>query len=229
MTTPRLPGRDNLRPKGEARVLRLHVFTPRQRRSRAALYVLLSLVVLSIVLATLHYLYVRPPLVELCATPTRFSRRSNDFPVTLCGEISRAMAVAQRSLRYRVNDGPWRDVGAGEEAPPRLFLVEVPAREIWHGYNRVEIDASALALAPQRRAVSFFYDATPPALPFTADWRGELELDRGGWEVLGVGAVRRVRPLRGREGAALVLPVAGVFAGGRRVRTQMTLRYGLHD
>lgn len=174
-------------------------------------------------------LYARPPLVEVFSTPTRFSRRTEEFTVNVCGITSRAMKYARRRLRFRANQGAWRDIHQDYvSSHSRHFRIELPASALVAGDNQIEIEAEAIALRPQRLVLPFHYDPQPLRLPIRVAWeRPDVEVEDGAWHSFDAGGERRVRPTPGHEGYDRILIVAGAFAGGRRVRTDVTFRHAV--
>lgn len=174
-------------------------------------------------------LYARPPLVEVFSSPTRFSRRTEEFTVNVCGITSRAMKYARRSLRFRANQGAWHDIHQDyTSSHSRHFRIEVPASQLVAGDNRIEIEAEAFALPPHRLTLPFRYDPQPPRVPVRIDWeRPDVEVEDGAWQSFDATGERRVRPIPGHEGYDRILIVAGAFAGGRRVSTDVTFRHAV--
>ena len=163
------------------------------------------------------------PLVRMQTPAERFSRRSGDLTVNLCG----ALSPLARSARYRVNGGRWH-VLRGE--PPRnyapFFTIELEAAELRPGANELLIEASGYArLRPSVTRLQFEYDPSPVRLPIVLDWKGRrVEVEEGLWETYGAGGEWRARPKPGYEGYDRIAMVSGAFAGGRRVRVEMVFR-----
>jgi hypothetical protein len=163
--------------------------------------------------------------VQVFDLPDSFSRRSGDLTVNISGAISKFT----KEVRYRLNDGHWQKVARGApRAPEPLFLIELEAKKLHAGTNTLTIEASAFGRPPQSYQRQFKYDPSSVSLPITRDWlNSDLEAYDGYWEKFLSDGVWRVRPKPGFEGYDRILMVAGAFAEGRRIETDVIFRYAV--
>jgi hypothetical protein len=159
-------------------------------------------------------------LIRIHHAPAVFARRVSAFTVNVTGEL----AAGARGLAYRLNDGPWREVG---HRPPRApfpaFTIELPAAALRDGENRLELRARGWWRPDELRRLSFTYDPAPIVLPIEVDWSRLpwLDVQDGRFEVTPEG---RLRPIPGHEGFDRTVAVTGAFPGGRRVTVDVVFR-----
>lgn len=171
--------------------------------------------------------YWQLPLVQVFDLPDSFSRRSGEMTVNVSGAVS----SFAKEVRYCVNDGQWQEVARGApRAPMSFFLIEMEATKLRSGTNTLMIEASAFGRPPQSYQRQFKYDPSPVSLPIARDWlNSEVEAYDGYWEKFLSDDVWRVRPKPGFEGYDRILTVAGAFAEGRRIETDVIFRYKIGD
>lgn len=150
--------------------------------------------------------------------PKRFPRRYGDFTVNICGRLS----SAARSARYRLNDGPWREISHGlPRVPHPLFTVELRCDELRHGRNVLLLWADATTGDEQTVPLEFSYEPDPVELPVKQTWEGDLDVQDGPWERVRVDEGWHVRPRPGTELYDRIIVATGAFAGGREIQTEL--------
>jgi hypothetical protein len=161
------------------------------------------------------------PDVTFFHAPEKFDRRSDDFTANVTGTLGSHV----ESARFRVNGGDWKTLPQGKKrVEPPEFAVEIDAQHLKTGSNRLEV---ATDRSEEPVGVEFAYDPSPISLPIEVDWRTwPLVADDGYWERYeSADGTWRVRPVPGYEGFDRILVVAGAFAQGRRVETDMVFRH----
>lgn len=161
-------------------------------------------------------------LVEIYHIPDTFARRAGDLTANITGAVS----PWATGTEYRLNDGPWHDVGQGGlRAPPPAFTIELTEESLRSGRNTLSIRSSLFGLAPQVTPLSFSYNSSPVDLPVRVDWaQADLDAQDGYWERVSVDGGWRVRPRPGFEGYDRILIVTGAFSQARRVSTEVVFR-----
>lgn len=198
----------------------------RLRKSNRAFVSGLVITILSIGLFG-SWAYTSQPLFEVFDTPSQFTARYGDFTANIHGLKSRFA----RNMRYQLNNGDWQPVVSGK---PRVqepqFIVELAHEQLKPGHNTIRIKADAFIRETQVFERVFSYDTSRVHLPLVQDWsQASLEVDDGNWERFQADGEWRVRPRLGFESYDRILVVAGAFAGGRRVQTDVIFRRQLQD
>ena len=162
------------------------------------------------------------PLLTVGHLPSVYRRRAGAFTANICGAVGAADQVPLHSL----NDGPWVETGRGKpRAPGRDFTIEIPAESLNAGRNRIALRARAGAELGEPVIRAFGYDPSPIRPPLVREWTdGDLDVQDGRWETCLIDGERRVRPVPGCERYDRILVVAGAFAGGRRIETDLVFR-----
>ena len=163
-----------------------------------------------------------PSSVEVYHAPKLVSRRSGDFTANIVG----ALGGGGKELKYRLNDGPWSDVGrGGNRMPFPLFNVELFGDELRPGLNTLVLKTIPSESEQENVTLDFEYDPKPIRLPIRVDWATtELDVQDGIWETFSVDGEWRVRPKPGAENYDRLLAVTGAFPEGRRVETDIIFR-----
>ena len=162
------------------------------------------------------------PLVQIFHQPKRFSRRAGELSANLYGSLSEGVESAQ----YQLNGGNWRDIGrGGKRALDPLFVIEMKEDALREGTNTLNLEVQGRRGRSEAISLEFEYDPQPIVLPVKPDWsQDELEVQDGYWETFESGGEWRVRPKPGFEDYDRILCIAGAFAGGRRIETQLIFR-----
>ena len=162
-------------------------------------------------------------LVKIFPMPKMYSRRYGDFTANIHGSLSKIA----RQVKYRLNDGPGLDIGkGGPRAPAPFFVIELNAHELCPGTNTLTIHAVAYGGRQETTSMQFDYDPQAPILPRIVDWsQADPESIDGEWETFLSENGWRVRPKFGREGYDRIVLVAGAFAAGRRIETEVIFRH----
>ncbi len=139
------------------------------------------------------------------------------------------MSPDVKQIEYRLNGGHWKVAGNGEpRAPNSQFVTELYADELQVGANQVELRVAKSQPQNIIKKIFFAYNPAEIQLPIEIDWQqaNDLEVEDGFWETFqSPEGDYRVRPKPGHEGWDRVLVVAGTFAAGRRVETELIYRH----
>jgi len=167
------------------------------------------------------------PLIEIYHSPTKFSRRHGHFTANICGSISKQA----KEVKYQLNGGDWIEVrNQSPRVPPPLFTIEMTSDELKNGPNTVMIEANSIFGKKKSIRLDFHYDSSPIQLPVKVEWIDtNLDVQDGYWETFCSDSGWRVRPKPGFEGYDRILAVTGSFPVGRRVKTDLVLRYKIGE
>ncbi|NIA31963.1 MAG: twin-arginine translocation signal domain-containing protein, partial [Actinobacteria bacterium] len=162
------------------------------------------------------------PLVRINHLPRKFARRCGSFTANVCGLLSEHA----ENVKYKLNDDDWKPVRQkGPRVPPPNFTLEINAKDLNAGKNRLEISTHAPGHEPVMIGREFEYDPGPIHLPVVRDWaQGDLDVQDGYWKVVEKKGVHRVRLKRGFENYDRIVVVTGAFPQGRRVETDLIFR-----
>jgi hypothetical protein len=164
------------------------------------------------------------PLVTVFHCPKRFTRRSGELTVNICG-----LAFSVQNTRYKLNQSQWHQLlpQGKPRVPSPFFTIELRQEELQSGINELTIEAiNSKSDRPEITSLQFEYDPNPIELPIKIDWsnNSDLEVQDGYWETFEVDGSWRVRPKPGFEGYDRILNLTGAFPEGRRIETDVIFR-----
>jgi hypothetical protein len=162
------------------------------------------------------------PSIQVYHAPDLITRRANDFTFNVVGRV----APHVKQVKYRLNDGPWSQVGqGGARLPEDMFNVELYDGDMIPGANQLILETFPNGRGGEKVSLQFRYDPSPIELPLWVDWKTtKLDVQDGYWESFASNEEWRVRPKPGFEGYDRILAVTGAFPQGRRVEADMIFR-----